>query len=227
MSQIAPTEKEEYENGIWLKENREFLPFVKLDGKNGIASRSIFDGNERRMEVMDDFTAIVDFNTVQIGWMRFAGETPDMRLVAMGDPLPDCPGEGYKQGVKMVVMPAKCGPHEMATTANGVYGALGQLYDRAKVMSEWQAGQVPIVKISGWSQEKTKKGTRAVPVFAIVGWKPRPEVLKKYKVEPQSRAAIVVEAKADKPPITGSAPIEPPQSKSAPEPPAINPDDFG
>ena len=51
-----------------------------------------------------------------------------MRLVAIGDPLPERPGEAL--GIKMLVMlPGELGIHELATTATGVIGALYDLFE--------------------------------------------------------------------------------------------------
>ena len=49
-------------------------------------------------------SALFDFATVQVGWMRFEGERPTCGWSPIGDPMPDRPGEDYKQGIKMVVM---------------------------------------------------------------------------------------------------------------------------
>src|SRR4029079_4777081 len=72
-----------------------FLPYIKIDGKDGRISRSTYDGNERGRESSENFSALFDFGTVQVGYLRFEGERPDMRLLAIGDPLPDRPSEDY------------------------------------------------------------------------------------------------------------------------------------
>ena len=133
----------------------EFLPYIRINGKEGRIERSTYDGSERGTEVIDDFVALFDFATVRVGWLRFEGDAPDMRLVAIGDPMPDRPGEDYKQGVKLVVMlPGELGLHEIATTATGVLGALEKVYDEAMAAPQWAAGQVPAVKLSDWSTKR-------------------------------------------------------------------------
>ncbi|TJW14935.1 MAG: hypothetical protein E5W82_09420 [Mesorhizobium sp.] len=204
--------------GLNINNGGEFLPYVKLDGKDGAVSRSTYDGNARGTVIIENLTALFDFATTRVGWLRFEGETPDMRLAAIGDPMPDRPGEDYKQGIKMVIMlPNELGPHELATTATGVLSALETLHDEVLAAPEWEAGQVPVGKITGWQKEKTKKGSRAIPEFAIVGWKERPEALKKFRAEAKPRASIQGSARTPKPPTTGSVPVQPPRLPPEPE----------
>jgi hypothetical protein len=215
--------------GINIANGGEFLPYVKMDGKDGKVSRCFFDGAERITEDIEKFSAIMDFATVQEGWIRFAGRAPDMRLVAIGDPLPDSPGDDYKPGIKMVIqLPNGLGLHELATTASGVIGAIQTLYDEVLATPEWTKGEVPVVRITDWKKEKAPKGIRAIPEFAIVGWKDRPEALKKFKAEPKLGASMPgAAAQAEKPPATGSTPLQPPRPGPKPEPPTVDFDDFG
>ena len=67
----------------------DFLPYIKINGKEGRIERSTYDGSERGTEIIENFVALFDFATVQVGWMRFEGDAPDMRLVAIGDPGDD------------------------------------------------------------------------------------------------------------------------------------------
>src|SRR5262245_7041097 len=167
------------------------IPYVKINGKDGTVERSTYDGNERGTEIIENFSALFDFATVLVGYLRFEGERPDMRLAPLGDPMPDRPGEDYKQGIKMVVMlPGGLGPHEIATTASGVLGAFEKLHDAELAAPEWANGQIPYVKLRGFQREKTKFGPRAIPEFEIVGWKDRPEALLAFQARPKPRATM-------------------------------------
>ena len=61
-----------------------------------------------------------------------------------------------------------------------------------------------------------KKGRRAIPQFAIIGWKERPEALKVYGA-----------AKRRKPPDTGSAPLQLPPVPPKHGPSTADLDSFG
>jgi hypothetical protein len=147
-----------------------------------------------------------------------------MKLVPLGEPLPDCPGEDYRSGISMIVMLAKFGLHDFSTTASGVLGAVDKLHDDVLAAPETAEGKVPQVKISRWIKEKTKKGTRAVPEFVIVDWKPRPEELKKLAVRPRSGSPKGGAGEASQPPSTGSTPIK---SPTAPHPAEETEDEWG
>ena len=130
--QIASRQQRRKDNGLWseLRTAANFFRTSRSTARTAGSSARTFDGNERGTEIIENLVALFDFATVQVGWMRFEGERPDMRLVAIGDPLPDRPGEDYKQGVKLVVMlPGGLGLHEIATTATGVLGALEKIHD--------------------------------------------------------------------------------------------------
>ena len=210
--------------GLELASSTSYLPYVKLDGKDGFVSRHFYVGTERASEIVENFTAIFDFETVQSGYICFGGDKPDMHLVPIGDPLPKCPSEDHKPGIQMVILLPKLGPHALATNAKGVIGAIGKLQDEVHAAPEHEKGQVPVVHLTGWQKEKSSRGTRAIPEFAIIGWKERPDALKQYKAEPKSRPSAPVASQPEKPPATGSSPLHP---GPKPEPPTVDFDDFG
>ncbi|MDQ6434568.1 hypothetical protein RB623_10970 [Mesorhizobium sp. LHD-90] len=186
----------------------EYLPYIKLDGKDGIVSRSTYDGSERGTEIVETLLALFDPATVRVGWMKFDNDQPDKRLVALGDPMPDRPGEDYKSGVSLVVMlPDGLGPHEISTTATGVLGALEEVYDQAVAAAEYAQGHIPAVQLVRWIREKTKRGSRAIPEFKVVGWKIRPEALEKWAAVPKARATMSGASAAPRPSPKAPAPV--------------------
>jgi len=187
----------------------DLLPIIKINGKEGGVSRSTYDGQNRGEEIIDDFVALFDFATLRVGWIEFTDKGPDMRLVAIGDPLPDCPGEKFKQGIKLVVLlPGGLGCHELATTASGVLGALEAIYDAATSAPEWSQGKVPVVRLASFEKKKTKHGNIAVPTFELLDWKDRPAELNAHRASPKPRAALP--SQQAKPAETGSTQITPP-----------------
>lgn len=192
----------------------DFLPILKIDGKEGGVERSTWDGTNKGVETVDDLVALFDFSTLRVGWIEFTDRGPDKRLVAIGDPMPDRPGEKFKQGVQIVVLlPGGLGCHEICTTANGVLGALETVYDAAISAPEWSEGKVPVVRLTEFLRDKTKHGTRAVPVFEILDWKDRPAELEQHKAAPKPRAAMP--STQAKPAETGSTQMTPPPARAA------------
>lgn len=212
--------------GLNIGKGGDFLPSIRINGKDGGVERSTWDGTTRGLEVIDDLVALFDFATLKVGWIEFSDHGPDKRLVAIGDPLPDRPSDKHKQGIELVVqLPGNLGCHELCSTAIGVVAALEAVYDATLAAPEWSngRGQVPVVRLTEFVREKTRHGNRAVPVFQIIGWKERPSELEAHRADPKPRAAMP-SAQAARPAETGSTLMTPPQV-STPAPAAIP--DFG
>ncbi len=203
--------------GLSIGGGKDFLPTIRINGKDGGVERSTWDGSERGLEMVDDLVCLMDWATLQVGWVEFTDKGPDKRLVAIGDPLPDRPSEKHKQGVQVVVyLPGGLGCHEICSTAIGVVGALERIYETSIAAPEWQQGKVPVVRLSEFIKEKTKHGNRAVPVFEILAWKDRPAELEEHKAAPKPRAAMPastpVSSGTSRPAATGSTQMTPPAS---------------
>lgn len=208
--------------GLNIGKGGDFLPSIRINGKDGGVERSTWDGTNRGTEVIDDLVCLMDWATLQVGWVKFDDKGPDKRLVAIGDPLPDRPSEDHKQGVQVVVLlPGGLGCHEICSTAIGVVSALETVYEASISASEWQQGKVPVIRIKEFIKEKTKHGSRAVPVFEILDWKDRPDELAAHKATPKPRAAMPT---ASRPAETGSTQMTPPPAS---QPVAAAVPDFG
>ena len=198
--------------GISVNRGGDILPYVKIDGKNGIVSRSTYEDGTRGIEQISDFVALYDFDTLQVGWFKFSDQGPDKRLVAIGDPMPDRPSEDHKQGVQFCLsLPGGLGVHELSTNASGVLGAIDELHDKVLAAPENGQGQVPVVRLTRFDKEGKGTKARAIPVFEIIGWKPRPQELADRKVSPKPRATM---PNASKPAGTGSTVMTPPVSSN-------------
>ena len=193
----------------------DFLPSIRINGKEGGVERSTWDGTNRGLEVIDDFVALFDFATLQVGWIEFSDKGPDKRLVAIGDPLPDRPSEKHKQGIQLVVqLPGNLGCHELCSTAIGVVAALEAIYNTTIAAPEWDngRGQVPVVRLVEFIREKTRHGNRAVPVFQIIAWKDRTSELEEHRASPRPRAVMPASTTSAQPAATGSTQMTPPAS---------------
>lgn len=210
--------------GLNIGKGGDFLPSIRINGKDGGVERSTWDGTNRGLEVIDDFVALFDFATLQVGWIEFSDKGPDKRLVAIGDPLPERPSEKHKQGIQLVVqLPDNLGCHELSSTAIGVVAALEGIYNTTIAAPEWDngRGQVPVVRLAEFIREKTRHGARAVPVFQIIAWKERTSELEEHRASPRPRAAMpasttsaqpVPTTTTAQPAATGSTQMTPPAS---------------
>lgn len=204
--------------GLNIGKGSDFLPSIRINGKDGGVERSTWDGTNRGLEVIDDFVALFDFVTLKVGWIEFSDKGPDKRLVAIGDPLPDRPSEKHKLGIELVVqLPDGLGCHELCSTAIGVVAALETIYNSVLVAPEWDngKGQVPVVRLTEFIREKTRHGNRAVPVFQIIGWKDRPKELEEHRAMPRPRATMPGSTTLAQPAATGSTQMTPPTSAPA------------
>jgi hypothetical protein len=165
-----------------------FIPTVKINSKQGrvyrVDRKQGADGWETdEVEITNSFQFVPDLENIQIGWMLFkAGQAPDLRLVKLGDVMPDRPTPDHKQGVRLLVKLGKeCGGdlREIAATAKSILGPIDKLHDAYLAASKENAGKVPVVKLAGMKKidTKTQHGTNTnfEPQFEIVRWIDRPD----------------------------------------------------
>jgi hypothetical protein len=164
-----------------------FTPTVKINSKQGRVWRvdrtQGADGwvaNE--IDITSNFQFVPDLDHLKVGWMLFKAATaPDLRMVELGEALPDRPSADHKQGVVMVAKLGKdCGGdvREIAATAKSILGPVDKLHDEFLKLKGDNPGKLPVVKMTGMKKvdTKTPKGTNTnfEPEFEIVNWIDRP-----------------------------------------------------
>jgi hypothetical protein len=95
-----------------------------------------------------------------------------MRLVPVGRDHGDKPGEGFQEGVRVLVQIGGV-TRELLSTAQAVWTAMDQLYDAFIAQGSQHPGQLPIVEWTS-AQQRTNNGAIFRPIFKIVGWIARP-----------------------------------------------------
>jgi hypothetical protein len=183
-----------------------FTPTVKINSKQGRVWRvDRTQGAEgwvtNEIDITNTFQFVPDLDALKVGWMFFkAGQAPDLRMVALGEPLPDRPSSfdadgkpNFKQGVIMIVKLGKdCGGdvREIAASAKSILGPIDKLHDEYLAGRGANAGKLPVVRMTGMNKvtTKTPKGNNDnfEPVFEIVNWidKPSFEVVAAAAAEP-------------------------------------------
>lgn len=194
--------------GLNIGSGGEYLPIVKIDGKSGVITRSSWDGQTRNSEFLTELVCLMDFDTVQTGYVNFGPTGPVKHLAPIGAPFPAKPTEeGFKQAMQIVVKLPKVGCHEILINAAGVLGAFDALHDKVLAAPENKEGKVPVVRLASSTTQKTSMGTRAIPNFEIVGWELRPADLVAHKKG--GTAPRPTPQMTNGPAATGSTPLQP------------------
>jgi hypothetical protein len=138
----------------------------------------------------------VDFGRLETGWCHFvAGAAPIWNMVPYGQPLPPKPASpgkddagkdlNFRQGFRVPVAGnAIGGVRELAGNSAALINGMNELHSAYEAAPEAAMGQIPIVKMTDTLPIKTGQSTNFQPVFTIVGWADRPEVLGPRTVPP-------------------------------------------
>jgi hypothetical protein len=203
----------------------DFLPIVKFDARAGRIFRvdRVDTGGQFVSEPVDitrTFKAIVDLENIETGWINFAsGGAPDFKLVPMGTLIPGRPSDQHKNGIRLMLKLAKeCGGdkpiREIAGTSKAFLSGVEALYHdyTARKDKEGEGDKLPVVVLKDTtpitSGQGAKQSTNYVPVFEIVGWALRGDLV----FEPKGGAQIT--SKPNIPPATGSNRVAPPRPNS-------------
>jgi hypothetical protein len=160
-----------------------FIPAIKINAKEGTAvllNRDYRDGQWGNVEVdvSEDFEAIIDMEHARVGWILInRGAPPDTVMVPVGADKGDPPSEAHREGVQVrMLMSEKIdgSPRELLNTSDAVWYAVSELHDAYEDGVADHPGQLPVVRIVGWTERPTKQGSSYAPQFQIVGWVPRP-----------------------------------------------------
>lgn len=205
----------------------DFIPYAKFDARAGRWFTKTEAGD---VDITDGFTAVFDFEQIEVGWMVFAAGTAPMYVtqdISLG--VPPKPGVGdWKQGFRMnIALPSSIaggGPRELSSTAKALIGVIDRLHTEYSNAPEKSQGKLPVLKMNGTDVIETKgpSGTSRnyAPKLVIAAWVDRPAALPK-KGTPLVQAAP---APASALPATGSTQVPPPAAKAAAAPVAM---DFG
>ena len=87
----------------------EIVPLLKYDAKDGRFQRQDREctngrwGNRR--PTARHFRAALDLANLEVGWIRFPkGAAPELYMVPAGEDIGELPGEGFKQGVRLIAL---------------------------------------------------------------------------------------------------------------------------
>lgn len=193
------------------------IPIIKYDARAGrISKRDYVGGEYVTTDITKTFSAIVDFENIETGWIAFTQNGPDMAVAKFGDPVPAQPSPDHKQGVRLLMqLNTKLDGtiRELASSAKAFLRGIDDLHSKYLEGAKQYPGLLPIIKLEDTILHTTGEGTRKssnyIPVFAITKWVDRPE---KLVYMPKSRMAITAQVQIAAPPATGSAQFAAPAS---------------
>jgi len=176
----------------------EFTPILKYDARAGrMFRRDRIDiggtWTNDEVDITSTFRAIADLENVEVGWISFSSGAPSFQLVPIGQQIPPRP-EGltekgrpaYQNGVRLMVKLAKeCGGdkpiREFTSNAKAFLSGLEALYADYLGQRDTNRGLLPIIILEKTVPLKTGSGDKAStnysPVFKIVGWAPRGDLV--------------------------------------------------
>lgn len=198
----------------------DFLPILKFDARAGRFFRRDRQNMENvEVDITKSFKAVIDMENIEVGYVNFAtGGAPDFVLVPLGDPMPQKPSDGHKQGFRIVVkLGNDCGGdiREFCSCAKVVIKGIDQLHEDYVAGEKENPGKLPIVVLKDTipvTTEGRQKSTNYQPVFEISGWVPRPKDL---TVQPRSHPIASPSTAPASAPSTGSTQVAPPAPKAA------------
>lgn len=141
----------------------------------------------------------MDLATVEIGWIRLQSGV-DFRMVQVGEPFPECPGDHYKSGFRVHVYRKDIGLRSFSSTAKAVTTWFDTLHTAWQAAAAQHPGQWPVVEITGTAPVTTGGGqqssTNYAPVGTITQWIAAPA-----KPNGADQPAPAVTAPATAPPV--------------------------
>jgi hypothetical protein len=134
-------------------------------------------------------TFAVDFGRLDVGWVFFLkGSAPLWALVPYGQAMPERPpspgndGAGkpqnYRQGFRVPVAGnAIGGVRELAGQSAALINGLNELHSAYEAAPEAAMGKIPVVRMTRTDAIKSGQATNYQPVFEVVTYVDRPDVL--------------------------------------------------
>jgi len=172
------------------------------------------------VEITRTFQAVIDIEQIETGWLHFPkAAAPDMRLVPIGQPLPDKPSNDHRAGFRVMMKLGKdCGGdvREMASNAGVSIAGMDVLHDAYTKGVAANPGKLPVVVLKDTvavkSQGQETTSTNYQPVWDIVKWIDRPAELPLRGAPPvaanEGKAQPVAQARTTSQTVEEAAPAD-------------------
>jgi hypothetical protein len=150
--------------------------YIKFNAKDCIWSNNNAAGEVAEIEPP---RMVIDLENLQTGYFLFLeGVAPDIILDVAGEASAVEPeGGNHKRGFRCSVFSTQLGVREFSSCSWMLKKAIKALYTDFEKDKDAHPGHLPIVDVVRTITVNGKYGTIYQPVFAIVGWTPRPDEL--------------------------------------------------
>jgi hypothetical protein len=171
----------------------DFLPVVKYDSRAGRLFRIDRENDgtgwaKSEADITRSFKAVVDCANLETGYIEFLpAAAPVMSLVTIGNPLPPKPTPDARHGVRaMLKLSSECAGdkpriREIAGNAKVFLQGFEALYLDYQAGKAANPDKLPIVELADTVPVKSGSGdktsTNYKPVFKIVGWAARGDLV--------------------------------------------------
>ena len=172
--------------GLGLKtttgEGDDFLNRIQYDAKAGRFFRvdrmqnAAGDWQNNLEELPLPFRVMIDFENIEVGWIRLDGAV-DFCMTAVGQDIGPQPSPKHRQGFRATIYSKTLGLRNWNHTAKCVLAIVDLLYERWETDRSEQRGMVPVVEFTKVHPITTGTGqhrqTNYEPEARVVDWQPR------------------------------------------------------
>jgi len=156
------------------------VPIIKFDAKAGDfirqdrAQNASGEWEKSNHEMALPLSVLMDFDTLEVGWLSFASGAPDFQMVKVGEQMPARPTDEHKQAFRVRLFGKDMGLREFSSQAKTVIRQFDSLHNQYEAERANHPGEVPQVTISGTKTVtvNTPQGENRfkVPEWSITGW---------------------------------------------------------
>lgn len=198
-------------------------PFVKYDAKAGrwfkVDRVQTADGwATQPVDITNNATFVIDLKNIEVGWINFGNNGPEMALSKVGTPQPERPSAKHKQGFKTHLYSERNlgGKRVWSHNAKCVLNSIDALYVQYLAAPEAAQGLQPVITMVSSTPVTTKgkdangqpvSSTNYAPVFQIVQWVADPFVVAPQQAQntPTPAPAPAYQTPQPGPQATGAA----------------------
>jgi hypothetical protein len=158
-----------------LNFNDEFKKYIKFNSKLNIWSINDEDGE---VISIDHPKFVMDLKRLKTAWLYFReGQAPSVFLDESASPAPEPEGGNHRRGFVVETYSTVLGLREFSSCSLNLKKAMKLLYSDYEKEKDQHPDQLPVVQATGYIEAPSNYGMNYQPVFAIVGWTPRPPEL--------------------------------------------------
>ena len=152
-----------------------FNRYIKYNSKINTWSMNDEDGD---VISIDPPKFVMDLERLKTAWLYFReGQAPSVFVDDDGVMAPEPEGGNHKRGFVVELYSISLGLRDLSSCSLNLKKAMKLVYADFERNRAQYPGQLPIIQVTGYIEAPSQYGMNYQPVFAIVGWTPRPPEL--------------------------------------------------